>query len=69
MKRAKQVLAVLGIVLLVALYVATLIFAIIDNPQTYTLLGISIGATIVIPVMLWVMGIFLRIAKKDDKEE
>ena len=68
MKKAKQVFAILGIALLVGLYVATLVFAIIDNPQTYTMLGISIGATIVIPVMLWVMGVFLRIAKKDDEE-
>ena len=68
MKKAKQVFAILGIALLVGLYVATLVFAIIDNPQTYTMLGVSIGATIVIPVMLWVMGVFLRIAKKDDEE-
>ena len=68
MKKAKQVFAILGIILLVSLYVATLVFAIIDNPKTYTMLGVSIGATIVIPVMLWVMGVFLRIAKKDDAE-
>ena len=36
MKKAKQVLAIVGIVLLVALYVSTLVFAIIDNPKTYT---------------------------------
>lgn len=68
MKKAKQVLAIVGIVLLVALYGSTLIFAIIDNPKTYTMLAASVAATIVIPVMLWVMGVFLRIAKKDDNE-
>ncbi|MBP5265511.1 MAG: hypothetical protein J6Z06_01665 [Lachnospiraceae bacterium] len=69
MKKAKQVLAIVGIILLVALYVSTLIFAIFDNPKTFTLLGASVAATIVIPVMLWVMGVFLRIAKKDDNEK
>ncbi len=69
MQKFKQIFAIVGIILLVALYVSTVIFAIIDNPKTFTLLGASIAATIVIPVMLWVMGIFLRIAKKDDKED
>jgi len=68
MKKAKQILAVVGILLLVALYGSTLVFAIIDDPNTFTLLAASIAATIIIPVMLWVMGIFLRLAKKDDNE-
>ncbi|MCR4999501.1 MAG: hypothetical protein K6A05_06665 [Lachnospiraceae bacterium] len=69
MQKFKQIFAIVGIVLLVAMYVSTVIFAIIDNPKTYTLLAASVAATIVIPVMLWVIGIFLRIAKKDDKED
>lgn len=68
MKKAKQVLAIVGICLLVALYGSTLVFAIIDDPRTFTFLAAAIAATIIIPVMLWVMGIFLRLAKKDDKE-
>ncbi len=69
MQKFKQIFAIVGIVLLVAMYVSTVIFAIIDNPKTFTLLAASVAATIVIPVMLWVIGIFLRIAKKDDKED
>lgn len=68
MQKLKQILAIVGIVLLVALYASTLVFAITDNPSTFTLLGASLAATIIIPVMLWIIGVFLRINKKDDNE-
>ena len=66
MKKARQILALCGILFLVALYVCTLIFALIDDPHTFTLLRGAIGATIIIPVMLWVIGIFLKIGKPEN---
>ena len=54
MKRPKQIAAILGVILLIGMYVATLVFALIDHPKTLELLKISIGFTILIPVLLWI---------------
>lgn len=53
MKKAKQIFAILGVVILVGMYLITLILALIDNPLTYDLFRISVGLTILIPVLLW----------------
>lgn len=54
MKSMKRIFAISGIIILVALYASTLVFALLDSPQTYHLLKISIGLTILIPVLLWI---------------
>ncbi len=54
MKKMKRTGAILGVVLLVALYGMTLVFALIDSPWAMDALKISIGFTILIPVLLWV---------------
>lgn len=73
MKKAKQILAITGIVLLVGLYVMTFIFAIIDNPNTMHMLGASLVATIIIPAGIWIIGIFVRLSspakRPDDNTE
>lgn len=63
----KRVLALIGIVLLVGLYAITLVFALIDNPNTMYLLGASIGATVVIPVLLWVAILFFKGREENKK--
>ena len=67
MKKIKQILAIVGVVLLVALYGMTIVFALLDNPATFHLLGTSIAATVIIPVIIWVVGIFVRMNKKDEE--
>ena len=52
MKKAKQILAIIGVILLVALYVTTLIFAITDNTGTMSMFVASVVATVVIPVLI-----------------
>ncbi|MCR5396010.1 MAG: hypothetical protein K6E64_00935 [Lachnospiraceae bacterium] len=69
MKKAKQILAILGIVLLVGLYVMTFVFAIIDNPNTLRLLGASICATIIIPAGIWIIGIFIRLSSSSKEPD
>ncbi|MCI8490570.1 MAG: hypothetical protein HFJ04_10110 [Lachnospiraceae bacterium] len=54
MKNTKRILAAAGIILLVGMYAATIVFACIDSPHTYNSLKISIGLTILIPVLLWI---------------
>ncbi len=66
MKKAKQILAIIGVVLLVLLYASTLVFALIDDPRTFKLLGASVSATIIIPVVIWVIGIFVRLGNHDE---
>ena len=53
MKKVKQVLAILLILILIGLYVSTLVFAIIGSERAMVWLKISIYATIVLPVLLW----------------
>ena len=37
MKKAKRILALSGVILLVAMYVATLVFALLDSPNSFVL--------------------------------
>ena len=67
MKKIKQFLAIIGIVLLVGMYAMTIVFALLDDPKTFHMLGTSIAATVFIPVIIWVVGIFIKLDKKDDE--
>ena len=68
MKTLKRIFAIIGIILLLGLYVAVFITAIFDDPNTFTYFKIALGATIIVPVGLWVIGIFLRISKSDQSD-
>lgn len=50
MKKGKQILAIIGIILLIVLYLSTLVCAITDNTGTMKMFKASIFATFVIPV-------------------
>ena len=51
---SKQVIAIIGIVLLVLMYIATLIAAIADSSASGRLFWMCLYATIVIPILIWV---------------
>lgn len=68
MKKTKQILAIIGIILLVLLYLSTLICAIIDRTETMRLFMASIFATVVIPVLIWAYTFIYRLIKKDSEE-
>lgn len=68
MNKIKQIFAVIGIVFLVLLYISTLVFAILDNPATMNMLGLSIVMTIFIPTLIWVFEVFFRISHKDNSD-
>lgn len=63
MKKGKRILAVIGIILLAALYGLTILAAIFDNTETMKYLAASIAATVIIPVLLWVYQLIYRIIK------
>jgi cell shape-determining protein MreD len=70
MKKVKQILAILGVVLLLSLYVITMLCAIFDSSDTMRLFQASILATIIIPVLLWAYSLIYRLVKnKDDSGE
>ncbi|MDD6666622.1 MAG: hypothetical protein PUE58_01420 [Lachnospiraceae bacterium] len=64
MKKVRQILAILGIIILVGMYAFTLFAALTDNPKTMHILGLSIVLTILIPALIWIFGVFIRIRKK-----
>lgn len=72
-KKIQQILAILGVILLISLYAATLVFAIIDNPNSGNLFKASIYATIIVPVLLYTyIGVYKYTQKKNegkDKDE
>ena len=64
MKKGKQILAIIGIVLLVAMYALTIVAAIFDNTKTMQYLAASLAATIIVPVLLWIYQLIYRIIHK-----
>lgn len=70
MKRAKQILALIGIGVLVLLYGLTLFAAIFDSTATMQYLTAAVAATILLPITLW---LFIRMTEirsknKENKE-
>ena len=69
MKKARQILAILGVVLLVGMYVATLVCALSGSENFMSMLMASIYASIVIPVLIWALTFVYKLVKKDDVSE
>ncbi|KAI4444364.1 hypothetical protein FMM80_20070 [Schaedlerella arabinosiphila] len=65
MKKVKKFLALLGAVLLAALYISTLVFALSDSPVFSDLLKISVAATILVPVLLYACILAARLNHRD----
>ena len=68
-KKAQQVIAILGVILLFSLYVASLVFAIIDDPNSGNLFKASIYATIIIPVLLYTYIAVYKYTQKKNEEK
>ncbi|HAQ52154.1 MAG TPA: hypothetical protein DCR12_05255 [Lachnospiraceae bacterium] len=68
MDKIKRILAVIAIILLVGMYASTLIIALIGGPNVMTFLGLSIAATLIIPILLF-CGIEIAKKIKEKKEE
>lgn len=60
----KRILALLGALLLIALYVMTLVFALIGSDWAMTALKISLLCTIAIPCLLYAMIMVYRLLNK-----
>lgn len=64
MKKTKQVLAIIGIIILVGLYVSTLVSALSAKDNYMDLLMASVYATVVIPVLIWAYSFIYKLLKK-----
>ena len=69
MKTVKRVLAMIGVLFLLALYASTVILAVIGSETSLTLLKIAIYSTVVVPVLLWAYSFIYRMLKGKDNDE
>ncbi len=69
MKNVKRILALVGVVLILALYGSTMFFAITDNSDTMSMFKASVTATIIIPVLLWAYSFIFKMIKKSNEPQ
>ncbi|MCD7765025.1 MAG: hypothetical protein LUH53_00685 [Lachnospiraceae bacterium] len=69
MQRIKRIAAMIGVILLVGMYVATLVLALSSSPQAQNLLMASIVCTVVVPVLIYAMELVARVLGPSDQEE
>lgn len=62
--KLKRGLALIAVILIVSLYAASLIFALMDSPLAQDLLMASLFCTIVLPAVLYGYGVVLRYFQK-----
>lgn len=65
MKKIKQILAMIGIILLVSLYVVTVVLALTDDPHTMNAFRASVYCTFLIPVLIWAYSFIYQLLKND----
>ena len=63
-KKIKRILALVGVILLVGMYIATLVFAVLDSPMAKDMLKASIVVSVFVPVMLFAFNLVHRMLKK-----
>ena len=68
-KKVKQILAIIGIVVLVGLYVSTIVCALSLSDNFMNLLLASVYATVIIPVLIWAYSFIYKLLKKDRDDE
>ena len=68
-KKVKQILAIIGIVVLVGLYVSTIVCALSSSDNFMNLLLASVYATVIIPVLIWAYSFTYKLLKKDRDDE
>ena len=68
--QAKRILAIVAIVLLVGMYITSLVLAIIHSPAALNFLKISLGATLLVPIIIYFIMMFLKLSTPNlDPEE
>ncbi|MDD6434851.1 MAG: hypothetical protein PUF77_00475 [Clostridiales bacterium] len=65
MDKIKRIVAMIAVVILAGLYGATLFFAITDNTATMRMFSLSVVATVIIPVFMYIYMLIYRRMKDD----
>ena len=68
MNRLKRIFALAGALLLACMYIATLVFALMDSPSASGFFRASVAATILVPVLLYGYILVARLlgSRRDD---
>lgn len=69
MKKAKRILAIFTIILLVGLYIASLVLAIIGSDRAMDWLKVSIYCSFVLPVLIWIYTFIYKMLKGSDSQD
>lgn len=64
MKTLKRVLAIIAIVLLLGLYAATFILAVLNVPGTAAMFNACVYATIAIPILMYAFWMIIKLVNK-----
>ena len=67
--QAKRILAIAGIVLLLGMYITSFVLALIHSPFALKLLKLSLGASLIIPIMLYFVLMFFKLSKPNLEPE
>ena len=62
-KRVKQILAIIGLVIIAGLYITTLVLALTGSESTKSLFLVSIVCTIVVPLIMYIFSWAFKLAK------
>ena len=64
-RRVKQILAIIGLVVIIGLYIVTLVLALTGSEETKHLFTASIICTGVVPVVLYIISWLYKLLKGD----
>ena len=67
-KRVKQILAIIGLVVIIGLYIVTLVLALTGNENTKHLFTASIICTVVVPVFLYIVSWIYKLVKGEAED-
>lgn len=68
-QKMKRILALLAVIVIALLYLTTFVLSFIQSEQSGELLMISLVATVVIPVLLYIYLWLFRLFKGEEKEK
>ncbi len=67
MKRVKQILAIIALIIIAGLYLVTIALALFGNENTFSYLIAAIIATVVFPALLWIYNFIYKLKNRDSK--
>ena len=67
--KIKRIFAIIAVVLLVALYGSTIVFAMSDNPNAVYMFKASIFCTVIIPIILYSYILVYRVFGKKESDQ